>query len=97
MRVNERTTCGLTPLPTTSVWATNVSSLSTSLIVRVPPVVSAAFVSFSATIALDSTAVSLVPLIVTLTVVVVPSVAATVKVSSTESPTFRVSNASFAV
>ena len=87
-----------TPLvPATLVWATKVAALSTSVMVSVPPVVSAALVSSSATVALDSTAASLVPLMVTFTEVFVPSAAETVKVSDTELPTFRLLKALLAV
>ena len=71
--------------------------MSTSETVKVPPVVSGALVSDSATVADDRTAASLVPLIVTCTVVVVPSAEATVNVSDTDCPTFRLSKALFAV
>ena len=63
----------------------------------VPPVVSAALVSVSVTLAELRIAASLLPLIVTWTEVVVPSLDVTEKVSDTESPTFRLSNAEFAV
>ena len=69
--------------------ATNVCGLSTSEMVSVPPVDSGALVSLSTALAELSTAASLVPLIVTCTVVVVPSAADTVKVSDTDWPTFR--------
>ena len=58
---------------------------------------SAALVSDSATVAELNTAASLVPLMVTCTVLVVPSAEATVKLSDTDWPTFRLSNALFAV
>ena len=58
---------------------------------------SAALVSESATVADDKTAASFVPLIVTCTVLVVPSEEATVKLSDTDWPTLRLSNALFAV
>ena len=83
--------------PTTLVCGTNVCALSTSVTVSVPPVVSAALVSESTTVAELSTAASLVPLIVTCTVLVVPSAEATVKVSDTDWPRFRLSNALLAV
>ena len=54
-------------------------------------------VSDSATVAELSTAASLVPLMVTWTVELVPSAVATVKVSDTDWPTFRLSNALLAV
>ena len=54
-------------------------------------------VSDSATVADDNTAASFVPLIVTCTVLVVPSAEATVKVSDTDCPTFRLSKALLAV
>ena len=70
--------------PTTLVCGTNVCALSTSLTVSVPPVVSGALVSAKATVADESTAASLVPLIVTCTVDVVPSAERTVNVSDTD-------------
>src|SRR5258708_6051122 len=82
--------------PATFVCGTNVCALSTSDMVSVPPVVSGALVSDRATVAELSTAASLVPLIVTFTVVVVPSAEATVKVSDTDWPTLRLSNAPLA-
>jgi len=54
-------------------------------------------VSAKATVAELRIAASFVPLIVTCTLVVVPSAAATVKVSETDWPTFRLSNALLAV
>src|SRR5260221_5307986 len=84
-------------VPATLVCGTNVCALSTSLTVSVPPVVRAALVSARATVAELRTAASLVPLIVTCTLLVVPSAAATVKLSDTDWPTFRLSNALFAV
>src|SRR5712691_8775195 len=83
-------------VPATLVCGTEVCALSTSDTVNVPPVESAALVSDSATVADDRTAASLVPLIVTWTVVVVPSAEATVNVSDTDWPTFRLSQALFA-
>ena len=65
--------------------------------VSVPPVESAALVSSRATVALERMAASLVPLMVTCTLVSVPSAAATEKVSETEAPTFRLSKALLAV
>ena len=84
-------------VPATLVCTTKVAGLSTSLMVNVPPVVSGALVSAKATVAELRIAASLVPLIVTCTVVVVPSALATVNVSETDWPTFRLSNALFAV
>src|SRR5688572_7168420 len=84
-------------VPATFVCATNVSALSTSAFVSVPPVVSGASVSSRLTAADESTASSLVPLIVSSTVVLVPSAAVTVIWSDTESPTFSPPNALFAV
>ncbi len=84
-------------VPATLVCGTNVCALSTSLTVSVPPVASGALVSARATVAELKTAASLVPLIVTWTVLVVPSAEATVKVSATDWPTFRLSKAEFAV
>ena len=83
--------------PATFVCGTKVCALSTSTTISVPPVVSGALVSARATVAELSTAASLVPLMVTCTVVVVPSAEATVKVSDTDWPTFRLSNALLAV
>ena len=60
------------------------AALSTSTLVRVPLVVSTAFVSVSVTSALLTVAASLVPLIVILIVDVVPSTLATLKVSFTD-------------
>src|SRR5258706_14072142 len=79
--------------PATLAWGTKVCALSTSDTVRVPPVVSGALVSARATVAELSTAASFVPLIVTCTVLVVPSAEATVNASETDWPTFRLSNA----
>src|SRR5258706_16330626 len=79
-----------TPLaPATLVCATKVAALSTSVIVSVPPVLSAALVSDSVTAALEMTAALFEPLIVTCTVLVVPSADATVKLSDTDWPTLR--------
>ena len=83
-------------VPATLVCGTNVCALSTSETVSVPPVVSGALVSANATVAELRTAASLVPLIVTCTVVVVPSAELTVKVSATDCPTLRLSKALFA-
>ena len=83
--------------PATFVCGTKVCALSRSAIVNAPAVVSGALVSDSATVAELSTAASFVPLIVTCTVLVVPSAEATVKVSETDWPTFRLSNALLAV
>ncbi len=83
--------------PATFVCGTKVSALSTSDTVKVPPVVSGALVSAKATVAELSTAASFVPLIVTCTVLVVPSEEATVNVSETDWPTFRLSKALLAV
>ncbi|PHX07542.1 hypothetical protein VSPL_13550 [Vibrio splendidus] len=66
-----------------------LSGLSTSILVRVPEVVTALSVSSMATVALLTVAASLVPLIVTLMVDGVPSIEVTVNVSSTLSPTFN--------
>ncbi|PHX03534.1 hypothetical protein VSPL_50270 [Vibrio splendidus] len=65
-----------------------LSGLSTSILVRVPEVVTALSVSSTLTVAVLTVAASLVPLIVTLMVEGVPSTDDTVKVSSTLSPTF---------
>ncbi len=63
---------------------------------KVPLAAKGALVSVSDTVAALNTAASLVPLIVTCTLLVVPSAEATVKVSDTDWPTFRLSNALFA-
>ena len=84
-------------VPATFVCGTNVCALSTSETVSAPPVLSGALVSDSATVADDRTAASFVPLIVTWTVVVVPSAEATVNVSDADCPTFKLANALFAV
>ena len=78
-------------MPATFDWATNVCALSTSVMVSVPPVDNGALVSLSTALAELSTAASLVPLIATCTVVVVPSAADTVNVSETDWPTLRLS------
>ncbi len=70
-----------------------VCGLSTSLTLRLPEVVNAELVSASDTLAELRTAASFVPLIVTCTVLVVPSAEATVKVSETDWPTLRLSKA----
>ena len=67
--------------PATLLCATNVDGLSTSLLVSVPLVLKAALVSVSATVALERTAASLVPVMMTCAVVLVPSTRATLKVS----------------
>ena len=67
------------------------------MIVSVPPSESTALVSFNATTAELRIAASFVPLIVTRTEAAAPSAEATVNVSDTLSPTFRLSNAAFAV
>ncbi|MNE96784.1 hypothetical protein D3C80_1950300 [compost metagenome] len=79
------------------VWATKVSGLSTSLMDRAPPVVSGSLVSVSVTAALLNTAASLLPLMVTVTLVVVPSALVTTKVSVRESVAFSSLNAELAV
>src|SRR3977135_1377596 len=79
--------------PATLACATKACALSTSETVSVPPVVSGALVSARTTVAELTTAASLVPLIVTCTALVVPSAEATLKVSDTDWPTFRLSNA----
>ncbi len=84
-------------VPATFVCGAKVCGLSTSDTVSVPPVLSGALVSARATVAELSTAASLVPLIVTCTVPVVPSAEATVNVSDTDWPTLRLSNALLAV
>ena len=84
-------------VPATFVCGTKVCALSTSDTVSVPPVESGALVSASATVADDKTAASFVPLIVTCTVLVVPSAELTVNISDTDCPTFRLSNALLAV
>ncbi len=84
-------------VPARFVCGTNVCALSTSLTVSVPPVVSGALVSARTTVAELTTAASLVPLMVTCTLLVVPSAEATVKLSDTDWPTFRLSKALLAV
>ena len=84
-------------MPTVPACATKLAGLSTSVIVSVPTVESAALVSTKATTAELKIAVWFVPLIVTCTEVQVPSAEATQKVSDTDWPTFRPSNALFAV
>ncbi|MCY1303609.1 hypothetical protein D9M70_533240 [compost metagenome] len=74
--------------PATLFCTWKVAALSTSLMVRVPPVVSGASDSVRATAALLSTAASLLPLMVTVTLVVVPSAPVTTKVSVSESSVF---------
>ena len=76
---------------------TNAWTSSGSETVSAPPAVRAAFVSLSTTLAELTTAASLVPVIVTCTVLVVPSDEATANVSDTDWPTFRLSYALFAV
>ena len=71
-------------MPTVPACATKLVRLSTSVIVSVPPVTSAALVSFNATTAALRIAASFAPLIVTCTEVLVPSDEATVKVSDTD-------------
>jgi hypothetical protein len=71
--------------------ATKVCALSTSLMLSVPPVLSAASVSVRFSVALDTTAASLLPVMLILTVVVVPSALVTVKLSLTVSPVLRLS------
>ena len=84
-------------VPATFVCGTKVCALSTSETVSAPPVVSGALVSASATVAELSTAASLVPLMVTCTMLVVPSAEATVNVSETDWPRLRLSNVLLAV
>ncbi|MOA22944.1 hypothetical protein D3C78_1435420 [compost metagenome] len=64
---------------------------------RVPLVVSGALVSVRVTVALLNTAASLLPLMVTVTLVVVPSALVTTKVSVRESVAFSSLNAELAV
>ena len=71
-------------VPATFVCGAKACALSTSDTVNVPPVVSGALVSDRATVADESAAASFVPLIVTCTVLVVPSAEATVNVSDTD-------------
>ena len=66
-------------MPATLFCATKVFGLSTSLMVRVPLAVTGALVSVSCTLALLRTAASLVPLMVTVTLVSVPSAETTLK------------------
>ena len=68
--------------PATRVCATKVAVLSASVTVRVPVVVCAALVSVKLpVVAPPNVAASLVPVIVTVTVLVVPSAEAAVKLS----------------
>src|SRR6185369_15825324 len=83
--------------PCTPVCATYAGALSTSEMASCPLATSGASVSLSATTSLESTAASLLPAMVTCTLVAVPSAAATVKVSDTLSPTFSASKAESAV
>src|SRR3954468_5778783 len=84
-------------VPATLDCATNDCALSTSEMLSVPPVASGAFVSASTSVADERTAASLVPVIVTWTVELVPSAVDTENVSDTDCPTFRLSSALFAV
>ncbi|MCY1371649.1 hypothetical protein D9M69_588020 [compost metagenome] len=84
-------------MPAVLGWATKVAGLSTSLMLRVPLVVSGALVSVRVTVALLNTAASLLPLMVTVTLVVVPSALVTTKVSVRESVAFSSLNAELAV
>ena len=61
--------------------ATKLAGLSTSLMVSVPPVASAALVSVRLLTSAERTAASLVPRMLMVTDVVVPSALATAKVS----------------
>src|SRR5260221_3745649 len=81
----------------TLVCATKLAALPGSVIVSVPPVLSAALVSDSVTAALEMTAALFEPLIVTCTVLVVPSADATVKLSDTDWPTLRLAKVLVAV
>ena len=74
-----------------------LSVLSTSDAVNVPEAVNTSLDSVRASVADDTVAASLVPVMVILTVEVVPSTEVTLNVSLTLSPTFRLSNASLAV
>ncbi len=74
-----------------------LSGLSTSVAVRVPPVTSGASVSVRVTLALLTTAASLLPVMVTVTLDLVPSMLVTSKLSLTLSPTFSSLNALLAV
>ena len=81
-----------------SLCATKAAEPSTSVALNAPPVDSAASVSVRLAVAVPViTAASLVPAIVTLTDVVVPSAAVTVKLSDTDWPTLRLSKALLAV
>ena len=71
-------------MPGVPACATKIVGLSTSVIESVPPVESAALVSFNAMTAELRIAASFVPLIVTCTEVSVLSAEATVKVSDTD-------------
>ncbi|MNJ73318.1 hypothetical protein D3C77_701000 [compost metagenome] len=74
-----------------------MSGLSTSVAVRVPPVTSGASVSVRVTLALLTTAASLLPVMVTVTLDGVPSTLVTAKLSLSWSPTFSALNALLAV
>ena len=84
-------------VPTVVLGVKVLAVLSTSTLVKVPLVVNGALVSVRTTLALLTVAASLVPLMVILIVEVVPSTLATVKVSFTFWPTFKLSNALLAV
>src|SRR5436305_15206344 len=84
-------------VPATLFCATKTAELSTSLTVSAPEVVSTAFVCASDTAAELTTAASLVLVIVTWTVLVVPSDVLMVKRTDTDWPTFRLSYAHVAL
>ncbi|MNC70757.1 hypothetical protein D3C75_1216010 [compost metagenome] len=67
--------------PTTVIGVKVLSGLSTSVAVRVPPVTSGASVSVRVTLALLTTAASLLPVMVTVTLDGVPSTLVTAKLS----------------
>ena len=85
------------PFVPIKVSARKPAALSTSVAVSVPVICTGALVSAALPLATPViTAPSLVPLIVTLTVVAVPSADLTVKVSEADWPTLRPLNASLA-
>jgi hypothetical protein len=82
--------------PATSLCTIKAASLSTSRMLSVPLALNATSVSVNTTLAEPRTAASLLPLMVTCTVVVVPSALATVKLSLTLWPSLRLLKALFA-
>ena len=84
-------------VPTIFAGVKVLSGSSGSVAVKVPEVLTGASVSTNTWLSELTVAASLVPLIVICTVLGVPSTLVTLKVSLTESPTFKLSNALFAV